>query len=201
MVFIYRMSLIIVNDISPWILSYKSFCLVLVPMKLYDKKVYQIALISNNHLLIILSGKERVIRIKSLDRFLDRSESSFDSKISDKKNVTLFTVHPVTLTLCFAIKTRIFIYKIHSNPQPYPYTFLNELNANQNISYLEVSLLKLNENNEQILWYGYSSTFLAYGIDQQSSSIILLRDKDLRIPISRDQSNEISRVIPVISQY
>ena len=164
-------------------------------MKLYEKKVYQISLVSNNQLLVILSGKERVIRIKSFERFLNYSESSFDSKISEKKNINLFTVHPITLTLCFAIKNRIFIYKIHSNPQPYPYTYLHEFNINQNITYLEISLLKINNLNEQILCFGYSSTFMAYGIDQQSSSILLLRDKDLTIHIS----NEIVRVIPVIS--
>jgi hypothetical protein len=167
-------------------------------MKLYDKKVYQISLISNNQLLVILSGKERIIRIKSFERFLNHSESSFDSKISDKKNINFFTVHPITLTLCFAIKNRIFIYKIHSNPQPYPYTYMNELNTNQTITYLEISLLKINNINEQILCFGYSSTFMTYGIDQQSSNIILLRDKDLALQISREQSNEIIRVIPVI---
>jgi hypothetical protein len=47
-----------------------------------------------------------------------------------------------------------------------------------------------------MLWYGFSSTFMAQRIDQQqSSSIVLLRDKDLK-----EQSMEIIRVIPVISQ-
>jgi hypothetical protein len=169
-------------------------------MKLYDKKVYQISLISNNQLLVILCGKERTIRIKSLEQFLDYSESLFDSKISDKKNINLFTVHPITLTLCFTIKNRILIYKIHSNPQPYSYTYLTELNVNQTITYLEILLLKINNINEQILCFGYSTTCMTYGIDQQSSNILLVRDKDLRAQIAREQSNEILHVIQVISE-
>jgi len=156
-------------------------------------------LISNNQLLVILCGKERVIRIKSVERFLDRSSSSFDSKIPERKNATLFSVHPISLTLCIAIKNHLFIYKIHSNPQPYPYTLIQELETIQNVTYLQISLLKINNNQEQILWYGYSSIFMAHRIDQQSSSIVLLRDNDPSLQIFRQQPIEILRVIPVMS--
>ena len=158
------------------------------------------SLISNDQLIVLLSGKERIIRIKSLDRFLEHSESSFDSKISERKNINQYSVHSTTLTLALIIKTRIFIYKINSNPQPYPYTYLNEINPNQNISYLDILLLNINENEEQILCYGYSSTFLCYSIDQQGNSLMLFKDKDLILSASHEPSNEILRVIPIISK-
>lgn len=158
------------------------------------------SLISNDQLLVLLAGRERLIRIKSLDRFLEHSESSFDSKITERKNINQFTVHPITLTLALIIRTRIFIYKIHSNPQPYPYALIGEINPNQPISYLDILLLNINENEEQILCYGYSSTFLCYPIDQQANQVVLFKDKDLILSASRESSNEILRVIPIISK-
>ena len=169
-------------------------------VKLYDKKVYQISLVSNNQLLVLLAGKERVIRLKSLDRFLERSESSFDSKISERKNINLFAVHPTTLILALAIKTRIFLYQIHSNPQPYPYTYLHELTSNQTISYLEILLFDINDNSEQFLCYGYSSTFVTYGINPTTSNVVLFKDKELILAASREQPNEILRILPVNSE-
>jgi hypothetical protein len=148
----------------------------------------------------MLSGKERVIRIKSVERFLALSPSSFDSKISETKNTILFSVHPISLTICVAIKNRLSIYKIHSNPLPYPYTLIQEFNITQNVTYLEISLLKIDNNEEQILWYGYASTFFMHRIGQQPSNIILLRDKDPSLQIFRDSSIEILRVIPVAGQ-
>ena len=174
------------------------FCL--ASTKLYDKKVYQLSLISNNQLLVILSGKERMIRIKSFERLLDHSQSPFDSKIPETKNATLFAVDPTSLTLCVAIKNSLFVYKIYSKPQPYPYTRIYELNTTQIVTYLEISMLKINNNEEQILWYGYLSTFIAQRIDRQSPSVVLLRDKDPTLKVFRERPMGILRVIPLTSQ-
>ncbi|CAF4400534.1 unnamed protein product, partial [Adineta steineri] len=128
--------------------------------KLYDKKVYQLSLISNNQLLVILSGKERMIRIKSVEHLLNHSESPFDSKIPETKNATLFTIEPVSLTLCVAIKNCLCIYKIYSRPQPYSYKHICDLHTTQIVTYLDISILEINNDKERILWYGYSSTFM-----------------------------------------
>jgi hypothetical protein len=171
-----------------------------VSIKLYDKKVYQLSLISNNQLLVILSGKERMIHIKSLDRLLDRSQSPLDIKIPGTKNTTLFAVDPISLTLCVAVKNCLFVYKIYSKPQPYPYTRIFELNTTQIVTYLEISMLKINNRDEEILWYGYLSTFMAQRIDRQSPSIALLRDKDPTLKSLCERSMGILRVIPITSQ-
>ncbi|CAF1261292.1 unnamed protein product [Adineta steineri] len=165
--------------------------------KLYDKKVYQLSLISNNQLLIILSGKERMIRIKSVEHLLNHSESPFDSKIPETKNATLFTIEPISLTLCVAIKNCLCIYKIYSRPQPYSYTHICDLHTTQIVTYLDISILEINNDKERILWYGYSSTFMAQRLDQQSLSISLLRDKDPSLKIFCERPMEILRVISV----
>jgi hypothetical protein len=149
----------------------------------------------------LLSGKGRIIRIKSLKCLLAHSEWSFDSEILETKNATLFAIDSASLTLCVAIKNHILIYKIHLNPRPYPYTLKHELNAPQNISYLDISILKINNNEEQILWYGYSSTFIAQRIDQQCESVVLLRDEDPTLQVLRERSIDILRVIPITSSY
>ncbi len=173
----------------------------LAPKKLYDNRIYQLALVANNQLLVLLSGKERIIRIKLLQCLLERSEWTFDSEIVETKNATLFAVNPISLTLCVAVKNRLLIYKIHSNPRPYPYTLKHELNTTQNITYLDISTLKINNNEEKILWYGYSSTFIAQRLDQQCPSVTLLRDEDPTLKVLRERSIDILRVIPITSIF
>lgn len=42
---------------------------------------------------------------------------------------------------------------------------------------------------------------MTYKIDQQSSSIVLLRDQDQTLQLLREQSMEILRLIPIISLF
>ncbi|CAF2114638.1 unnamed protein product [Rotaria magnacalcarata] len=167
------------------------------PTRLHDRKIYDLALVSNNELLIMLSGKECMIRIKSLQRLLVRSSSSLDSEIPETKNATLFTTNSISLTLCVAVKNCILCYKLHSNPQQYPYTLIHELNTTQNVSYLELSILKVNKNEEEILWYGDSSACMAQKVGHQSPSVVLLRDTDRTLEMFRKLPIVILRVIPV----
>ena len=110
--------------------------------KLYDKKVFQLSLVSENQLLLVLSGKERMIRIKSFNHFLDHSSSSLDTKIAESKNATVFAIDPRSLTLCVAIKNDIHVYTIFAKPQPYSYRHLCDLHTTQIITYLDISTLK-----------------------------------------------------------
>jgi hypothetical protein len=163
--------------------------------------VYQLSLVANNQLLVILCGKERLIRIKSLQRLLDRFRSPFDSKIPETKNATLFAIEPVSLILCVAIRDGLHVYKIHSKPQPYPYTHLWDLHTPQIVTYLDISMLKINRDNERIIWYGYSSTFMAQSVSRQSPSVELLSEKDPTLKSLRERSLEIVRVIALESQW
>ncbi|CAM4929239.1 unnamed protein product [Rotaria socialis] len=167
------------------------------PTRLHDRKIYDLALVSNNELLIMLSGKECMIRIKSLQCLLARSPPSLDSEIPETKNATLFTTNSISLTLCVAVKNRILCYKLHSKPQQYPYTLIHELNTVQSVSYLELSILKVNKNEEEILWYGDSSTCMAQKVAHQSPSVVLLRDTDRTLEMFRKLPIVILRVIPV----
>ncbi|CAF4887707.1 unnamed protein product [Rotaria sp. Silwood1] len=169
------------------------------PTRLYKKIIHQLSLISDNQLLVMLSGKERIIRITPLKCLLTQSQSSWDGKILETKNATAFTVNSTSLTLCVAIKNRLLLYKIHSNPRPYPYTLIHDLYTTQTPTYLELSILKINNNEEEILWYGYSSIFIAQQIDQQCPSFALLRDIDLTLQVFRKLPIDILRVIPVTS--
>ncbi|CAF1605265.1 unnamed protein product, partial [Adineta ricciae] len=165
--------------------------------KLYDKKVFQLSLVSENQLLLILSGKERMIRIKSFKHFLDHSSSSLDTKIPESKNATVFAIDPQSLTLCVAIKNGINVYKIFAKPQPYPYKHLCDLHTTQIITYLDISTLKINNQDERVIWYGYASTFLAQRIDKQYPSVELLREKDPTLKYLLERNLEILRVIVV----
>lgn len=171
----------------------------LAPKKLFDKKIYQLSLIENNGLLVMLSGKERLIQIKSLEGLLTDLQSSLDSKIRETKHATSFAINSLSLTLCVAIKNRLLFYKIHAHPRPYIYTLVHEFNVNQDLTYLEISILKINDIDEEILWYGYSSTFMAQRIDQQCPSVVLLRDTDPTLQAFRELSIGIVRVIHVKS--
>ncbi|CAF1604998.1 unnamed protein product [Adineta ricciae] len=171
--------------------------LLLVFQKLYDKKVFQLSLVSENQLLLILSGKERMIRIKSFKHLLDHSSSSLDTKIPESKNATVFAIDPQSLTLCVAIKNCIHLYKIFAKPQPYPYKHLCDLHTTQIITYLDISTLKINKQDERVIWYGYASTFLAQRIDKQYPSVELLREKDPTLKYLLGRNLEILRVIAV----
>lgn len=148
----------------------------------------------------MLSGKEHIIRIKSFESVLTRSESLLEGEIPETKNATAFASNAGSLNLCVAVKNRILFYKIHSYPQPYLYTLVRELDTIQNVMYLEMSTLQINNNEEEILWFGYSSTFMAQNLDHQSSATILLRDTDPTLRIFQNVSIEVLRVIPVTSQ-
>ncbi|CAF4051153.1 unnamed protein product, partial [Rotaria sp. Silwood2] len=167
------------------------------PTRLYKKIIHHLSLISDNQLLVMLSGKERMIRIKPLKCLLTQSEPSWNGKILETKNATLFAVNSTSLTLCVAIKNRLLLFKIHSNYRPYPYTLIHDLSTTQIITYLEISILKINNSEEEILWYGYSSTFMAQPIDQQCPSFTLIRDTDPTLQIFRKLPIDILRVVPV----
>ncbi|CAF1026594.1 unnamed protein product [Adineta steineri] len=165
--------------------------------KLSDKKVHQLSLISNGDLLVTLAGKQRTIRLQSLKTLLEHPLSSLDSKMIETKNATTFTVHSTSLILCVAIKNRILIYQLFSTPKPYHYSYMRELNIIQNVTYLEILTININQCEQQILWYGYPSTFIAQRLDQQSSSVSLLRDEDPTLQFFRDRPIEALRVVPV----
>jgi len=165
-------------------------------VKLFDKKVFQMSLISNNDLIVILSGKERIIRIKSVEPFLNHSECSFDSKIPETRSSTLFAVDRKSLILCVVIRTRLLLFQIHSNRQPYLYTFLSEINTNGCVTYVDLSLIKINQQTEQILWFGYSSNVFANRIDQNRVSFPLIKERDANLQVFREPTNQILLVIP-----
>ena len=162
-----------------------------------DKKVHQLSLISNNDFLVTLAGKQRTIRLQSLKSLLEHPLSTLDSKIVETKNATTFSVHSTSLILCVAIKNRILVYQLFSTPRPYHYSFIREFNIIQNVTYLEISTININQIEQQILWYGYPSTFIAQRLDQQSSSVSLLRDEDPSLQFFRDRPIEALRVVPV----
>jgi hypothetical protein len=99
-----------------------------------------------------------------------------------------------------AIKNRILVYQLFSTPKPYHYSFIREFNIIQNVTYLEILTININQSEQQILWYGYPSTFVAQRLDQQSSSISLLRDEDPTLQFFRDRPIEALRVVPVTSR-
>ncbi|CAF2606288.1 unnamed protein product [Rotaria sp. Silwood2] len=165
--------------------------------KLSDKRVHQLSLISNNELLVTLAGKQRTIRLQSLKSLLEHPLSPLDSKIIETKNATTFTVHSTSLVLCVAIKNRILVYQLFSTPKPYHYSFIREFNIIQNVTYLEISTININQTEQQILWYGYPSTFIAQRLDQQCPSVSLLRDEDPTLQFFRDRPIEALRVVPV----
>ncbi|CAF1093687.1 unnamed protein product [Adineta ricciae] len=165
--------------------------------KLSDKKVHQLSLISSSDLLVTLSGKQRTIRLQSLKALLDHPSSSSDSKIVETKGATTFAAHSASLILAVAIKNRILVYQLFSTPKPYHYSFIKEFNIIQNVTYLEISTININQSEQQILWYGYPSTFVAQRLDQQSSSVSLLRDEDPTLQFFRDRPIEALRVVPV----
>ena len=167
--------------------------------KLSDKKVHQLSLISNGEFLVTLAGKQRTIRLQTLKSLLEHPLSNSDSKIIETKNATTFAVHSTSLMLAVAIKNRILIYQLFSTPRPYHYSFIRELNIVQNVTYLEISTISLQDIEQQILWYGYPSTFVAQRLDQQSSSVSLLRDEDPSLQFFRDRPIEALRVVPVKS--
>jgi len=157
-------------------------------------------LISNGELLVTLAGKQRTIRLQSLKSLLEHPLSSLDSKMTETKNATTFAVHSISLILCVAIKNRILVYQLFSTPKPYHYSFIREFNIIQNVTYLEILTININQSEQQILWYGYPSTFVAQRLDQQSSSISLLRDEDPTLQFFRDRPIEALRVVPVTSR-
>lgn len=165
--------------------------------RLSDKKVHQLSLISNGEFLVTLAGKQRTIRLQTLKSLLEHPLSTLDSKIIETKNATTFAVHSTSLMLCVAIKNRILIYQLFSTPRPYHYSFIRELNVIQNVTYLEISTIVINQTEQQILWYGYPSAFVAQRLDQQSSSVSLLRDEDPTLQFFRDRPIEALRVLPV----
>ncbi len=157
-------------------------------------------MISNGELLVTLAGKQRTIRLQSLKSLLEHPLSSLDSKMTETKNATTFAVHSTSLILCVAIKNRILVYQLFSTPKPYHYSFIREFNIIQNVTYLEILTININQSEQQILWYGYPSTFVAQRLDQQSSSISLLRDEDPTLQFFRDRPIEALRVVPVTSR-
>ncbi|CAF3715488.1 unnamed protein product [Rotaria socialis] len=165
--------------------------------KLSDKRVHQLSLISNGELLVTLAGKQRTIRLQSVKSLLDHPLSSLDSKIIETKNATTFAVHSTSLVLCVAIKNRILVYQLFSTPKPYHYSFIREFNIIQNVTYLEISTININQSEQQILWYGYPSTFVAQRLDQQCPSVSLVRDEDPTLQFFRDRPIEALRVVPV----
>ena len=169
-------------------------------IKLIDKKVHHVALISNGELLVTLAGKQRTIRLQSLKSLLEHPLSTLDSKIIETKNATAFAVHSTSLILCVAIKNRILVYQLFSTPRPYHYSFLREFNTVQNITYLDISTIQINQVEQQVLWYGYPSTFVAQRLDQQCQSVSLLRDEDPTLQFFRDRPIEALRVVPVASK-
>ena len=99
-----------------------------------------------------------------------------------------------------AIKNRILIYQLFSTGRPHHYSLLRELNTIQNVTYLEISTLSINQIEQQILFYGYPSTFVAQRLDQQGPSVSLLRDEDPTLQFFRDRPIEALRVVPVTSE-
>jgi len=166
-------------------------------MKLTDKKVHQLSLVSNNELLVTLSGKQRTIRLQSFQNLLEHPLSSNDTKIIETKNATSFALHSTSFVLCVAIKNRILIYQLFSNARTIHHSFLRELNLVQNVTYLDVSTLKINDVQQDFLWYGYPSTFIGQRLDQQCPSVSLLRDEDPTLQFFRDRPIETLRVVPV----
>ena len=164
--------------------------------------MHQLALVSNNEFLVTLAGKQRTIRLQAFKSLVEHPLSSLDSKILETKNATTFALHSSSLILCVAIKNRILIYQLFSSstPRPCHYSFLRELNIIQNVTYLEVSTLSLNQLEQQILFYGYPSTFVAQRLDQQGPSVSLLRDEDPTLQFFRDRPIEALRVLPVTSE-
>jgi hypothetical protein len=174
---------------------------ILASTKLSDKKVHQLSLISNGEFLVTLAGKQRTIRLQSLKSLLEHPLSTLDSKIVETKNATTFAVHSTSLILCVAIKNRILVYQLFSTPRPYHYSFIREFNTIQNVTYLEILTLNINQIEQQILWYGYPSTFVAQRLDQQCPSVSLLRDEDPTLQFFRDRPIESLRVVPVTSKF
>ena len=179
-----------------YLYSSSLICFCLAPRRLYDKKVHCLSLVSNNQLLVMLCGRERIIRIKSLEYLLTHSQSALDSEIPETKNATLFATNPTSLILCVAIKNRLLLYKIHSNPRPYMYTLTEEINTTQNITCLEISMLKMKNSEDEILWYAHTSTLMVQKIGQQGPSTVFLKDSE---PIFHERFIEILRVVPVTS--
>ena len=101
------------------------------------------------------------------------------------------------MILCVAIKNRILVYQLFSTSRPYHYSFIREFNTIQNVTYLEISTININQIEQQILWYGYPSTFVAQRLDQQCPSVSLLRDEDPTLQFFRDRPIEALRVVPV----
>ena len=165
-----------------------------------DKKVHQLSLVSNHDILVTLAGKQRTIRLQSLKTLLEHPLSTTDSKIIETKYATTFALHAASLMLCVAIKNRILIYQLFTTSRPYHYSFLRELNIIQNVTYLDLCTIQINQVEQQILWYGYPSAFVAQRLDQQSSSVSLLRDEDPTLQFFRDRPIDALRVVPVTSK-
>ena len=173
---------------------------ILASTKLSDKKVHQLSLISNGELLVTLAGKQRNIRLQSLKSLLEHPLSSLDSKITETKNATTFAVQATSLILCVAIKNRILVYQLFATQKPHHYSFIREFNIIQNVTYLEILTMNINQSEQQILLYGYPSSFVAQRLDQQSSSVSLLRYEDPTLQFFRNQPIEALRVVPVASK-
>ena len=65
---------------------------------------------------------------------------------------------------------------------------------------MELSTINIDQIEQQILWYGYPSTFVAQRLDQQCPSVSLLRDEDPTLQFFRDRPIEALRVVPVTSK-
>jgi hypothetical protein len=166
--------------------------------KILNKKIYQLSLISNNKLLVLLCGNRRMMHIKPTECLIEGSKPPSDTEIYETENAISFAVNSTSLTLCVVVKGRLLLYKLYSEPRPYRQTLIRELNITQVPIYLEISKLKINNIEVEILWYGYSSTLVAERIDGQSSDIILRKDEDLSLQFLHKKP--IDRVIHVSSQ-
>lgn len=154
------------------------------------KNVHQFVHIASLNLLIVLSGKQREILLKSVKLILNPSQSSVECRLIEAKNIISFAVrssNSSSVLLCVAIKTQLILFQISSDStHPLHYVKMSEMNLNGSISYLEMSSLKINSNEEYpMIWYGCLSTFFARRIGQNFAPIALFRESDLRLQIIR----------------
>ncbi|XP_048579226.1 serine/threonine-protein kinase MRCK alpha isoform X3 [Nematostella vectensis] len=138
-----------------------------------SKKAYQVEMVPDDQLIVIISGKNRHIRLYPLSA-LDGHETE-PIKINDTKGCIMFatgSIHSNTSScLCVAVKRHIFVYEL--NRTKYRHLKLKDIPLNFNLQWLGVSFGKL--------IVGYLSGFTVFNLesDAQPQKLVSADDPNL----------------------
>nr|XP_058949041.1 serine/threonine-protein kinase MRCK alpha-like isoform X2 [Pocillopora verrucosa] len=135
-----------------------------------NKKVSQIEMLPDEQLLVLISGRNRQIRLYPLSA-VDGHDTE-PIKIPEAKNCLMFatgSIHDNTATcLCAAVKRHIYVYEL--NRTKYRHLKIKETPVNFNIQWLGVSFGKL--------LVGYVSGFAVYSITGEGRPQKLVNSDD-----------------------